>query len=87
MIKAKRKGFKIGFIPITYTFKGSSNVNMITDPIKMLLSLLEWRRDFGLRTLSPVLPPINGARTTAELLQLKATFSQEEADCGDEAKS
>jgi len=43
LIKASRRGFRIGFIPITYTYKGNSKVNIFRDPIKMFLSLLRWK--------------------------------------------
>jgi len=43
LIKASRKGFRIGFIPVTYTYKGNSKVNIIRDPIKMLISVMRWK--------------------------------------------
>jgi len=50
LIKALRKGFKIGFIPVTYTYKGDSKVDIIRDPVKMLLSVLRWKLDEKFRT-------------------------------------
>jgi len=43
LIKAQRRDFKIGFIPITYTYKGNSKVNVLSDPPKMFLSMLRWK--------------------------------------------
>ena len=43
VIKALKGGYKVGFIPITYTYKGESKVNIFTDPVKMLFSILKWR--------------------------------------------
>ena len=43
LIKALRKGFRVGFIPITYTYKGNSKVNVFRDPLKMFLSVLRWK--------------------------------------------
>ena len=43
LIKAVRKGFKVGFIPITYTYKGNSKVNVLLDPLKMFFSMLRWK--------------------------------------------
>ncbi|MBS7614453.1 glycosyltransferase family 2 protein [Candidatus Bathyarchaeota archaeon] len=43
LIKATRKGFKIGFMPVTYTYKGNSKVNIYRDSPKMLLSLIRWK--------------------------------------------
>jgi hypothetical protein len=43
LIKASRRGFKIGFIPITYTYKGNSKVNIFRDSTKMFLSILKWK--------------------------------------------
>jgi len=42
LIKAQRKGFKIGFVPVTYTYKGDSKVNIFLDSTRMLFSLLRW---------------------------------------------
>jgi len=42
LIKAQRKGFKIGFVPVTYTYKGESKVNIFLDSTKMFFSLLRW---------------------------------------------
>lgn len=43
LIKAAKKGFRIDFLPITYTYKGNSKVSVISDPLKMLFSLLVWK--------------------------------------------
>ncbi len=43
LIKALRKGFRVGVIPITYTYKGNSKVNIVSDPFKMFLSILGWK--------------------------------------------
>ena len=43
IIKALRKGYKVGFIPITYTYKGSSKVNVVSDSLNMFISLLKWK--------------------------------------------
>jgi len=43
LIKALRKGFKVGFIPITYTYKGNSKVNVFRDSSKMFLSVIRWK--------------------------------------------
>ena len=43
LIKALRRGFRIGFIPITYTYKGNSKVNVFRDPFKMFLSVIKWK--------------------------------------------
>jgi glycosyltransferase involved in cell wall biosynthesis len=42
LIKALERGYKIGFIPIAYSYKGNSKVNIFSDSIRMLLSLLRW---------------------------------------------
>jgi len=43
VIKALKGGYKVGFIPITYTYKGESKVNVFTDPVRMLFSVLKLR--------------------------------------------
>jgi glycosyltransferase involved in cell wall biosynthesis len=43
LVKAVRRGFKIDTVPVTYTYKGNSKVNVKTDPVKMLIGLLMWR--------------------------------------------
>jgi len=43
LIKGQRKGFIISCIPVTYTYKGNSKVNILLDPMKMLFSILEWK--------------------------------------------
>jgi len=45
LIKALRRGFKVDFIPITYTYKGNSKVNVLRDSPKMFLSILRWNLD------------------------------------------
>ena len=43
LVKAVRRGFKIDTVPVTYTYKGNSKVNVKIDPFKMLIGLLMWR--------------------------------------------
>ncbi|RLI10966.1 hypothetical protein DRO35_05790 [Candidatus Bathyarchaeota archaeon] len=43
LIKAVNKGFRIGFVPIEYTYKGNSKVNIFRDPVKMFLSMIKWK--------------------------------------------
>ena len=43
LIKAVNKGFRIGFVPIEYTYKGNSKVDIIRDPVKMFLSMIKWK--------------------------------------------
>ena len=50
LIKAQRKGFKIGFVPVTYTYKGNSKVNIFHDSIKMFISILKWKANGQLKT-------------------------------------
>lgn len=43
LVKAQNKGFKIGFIPITYSYKGNSKVDVLKDPLRMFISVLRWK--------------------------------------------
>ena len=43
LIKAVNKGFRIDFVPIEYTYKGNSKVDIIRDPVKMFLSMIKWK--------------------------------------------
>jgi len=43
LIKALKKGYRISHLPITYTYKGNSKVDMLKDPLRMFASLLRWR--------------------------------------------
>ncbi|MCS7120148.1 MAG: glycosyltransferase family 2 protein [Nitrososphaerota archaeon] len=43
LIKAARRGFRIGYIPVTYNYKGNSKVSIYRDPVKMFFSLLKWK--------------------------------------------
>jgi len=40
LIKAVRRGFRISYIPTTYTYKGNSKVYMLSVPLKMFISFL-----------------------------------------------
>ena len=43
LIKALQRGLRVGFVPITYTYKGNSKVNVLRDSFKMFLSVLKWK--------------------------------------------
>jgi len=43
LLKALRKGYTVKYLPITYTYKGNSKVDMLRDPPKMLISVLRWK--------------------------------------------
>lgn len=43
LVKAIRKGYKVYCIPVVYRYKGSTRVNILRDPIKMLVSILKLR--------------------------------------------
>ena len=43
LVKASKKGFSISYVPVKYVYRGSSRVNVLRDPFKMLLSLVKWR--------------------------------------------
>lgn len=43
LVKASKRGFSITYVPVKYVYRGSSRVNVLRDPFKMLLSLLKWR--------------------------------------------
>lgn len=51
LIKALRRGFNVGFIPITYTYKGNSKVNVLRDSSKMFLSVVRWKLNGKLEAL------------------------------------
>jgi len=87
LIKAEREGFEIGFIPVRYTFKGKSSVNLITDPIKMFLSLLEWRLRFAVGTLSSGFSLPTRSRAATVLLRSERGLLQREVEPGREAQS
>jgi len=87
LIKAKKEGFEIGFIPVTYTFKGKSSVNLIADPVKMFLSLLEWRLQFAVGTLSSGFSIPSRSRAATVSLRSEAGLLQREVEPGREAKS
>lgn len=43
LVKASKRGFSTTYVPVKYVYRGSSRVNVLRDPFKMLLSLLKWR--------------------------------------------
>ena len=43
LLKALRKGYRVRYLPITYTYKGNSKVDMFRDPLRMLISVLRWK--------------------------------------------
>jgi glycosyltransferase involved in cell wall biosynthesis len=43
LIKAMMCGFTVNYVPIVYTYKGNSKVNLLGDPLKMFFSLLKWK--------------------------------------------
>ena len=43
LIKASKRGYEIAYVPITYTYKGTSEVKMWKDSLKMLRSILKWK--------------------------------------------
>ena len=43
LLKALRKGYRVKYLPIKYTYKGNSKVDMLRDPLKMLISVLRWK--------------------------------------------
>jgi len=71
IIKALRKGYKIGFIPVPYTYKGNSKVNIFSDPIKMFFSLLKWNvnGEFKIKEKTPL------CSTSKEQLEAEAPKS------------
>ncbi|MCW4020876.1 MAG: hypothetical protein NWF14_06590, partial [Candidatus Bathyarchaeota archaeon] len=52
LIKAHKRGFKIGFIPVTYTYKGNSKVNIFRDSSRMLVAVLRWKMNGKLEVLT-----------------------------------
>ena len=43
LVKALRKGYRIDYLPIVYTYKGNSKVDMLRDPLRMFISVLMWK--------------------------------------------
>lgn len=43
LLKAVRRGFRVGYLPVSYNYNGDSKVNMLSDPLKMLLCVLKWK--------------------------------------------
>lgn len=43
LLKALKKGYTVKYLPITYTYKGNSKVDMLGDPLRMFLSVLRWK--------------------------------------------
>ena len=43
ILKAFSNGFKVVSVPVGYTYKGRSKVNIVLDSIRILLSLLMWK--------------------------------------------
>jgi len=43
LVKAVKKGYRVDHLPITYTYKGNSKVDMLRDPLRMLISILRWK--------------------------------------------
>ena len=43
LLKALKKGYGVKHLPVTYIYKGNSKVDMLRDPLRMLLSVLSWR--------------------------------------------
>jgi len=43
LLKAVKKGYRIGYISIKYRYKGNSKVNIFKDSLKMFISILKWR--------------------------------------------
>ncbi|MCW4015360.1 MAG: hypothetical protein NWF06_03240, partial [Candidatus Bathyarchaeota archaeon] len=50
LIKAVRMGFSVSYLPITYSYKGNSKVNLLSDPLKMFFSVLLWKANGKLVT-------------------------------------
>lgn len=43
LVKAFKKGYRIDYLPIIYTYKGNSKVDMLRDPLRMFISVLTWK--------------------------------------------
>jgi len=70
LLKAERRGFTIGSIAITYTFKGNSKVNIVLDSVKMFLALLDWKLESDTGTPFFDSPPMIWSRPDAGSLRL-----------------
>ncbi len=80
LLKAERRGFTIGSIAITYTFKGNSRVNIVLDSVKMLLALLDWKLESDTETPTSDSPSTTKFRPDTGSLRLGAQLDRTRTD-------